>query len=212
MTSARTDRVSGDRRWGVRSRMATTGSAKKVISPSQVIAVCTKPSARARTPVESRGAQTCLRAPTRRQIALGRIAATHAAETAATVTRTANTLAGGSSIYSTSSRRGRHTPLHRRAAHLGRGRPGSDGPRTDRARLLTLVELGKRAPASRCRLATSRCPLGRIHGISAPLLPRARISQVCSHRLNPLGDPGVHFHGESDSAVKLLLTQRSDAS
>jgi len=43
------------------------------------------------------------RAPTRRQIALGRLAATHAAETAATVTRTANTLAGGSSIYSTSS-------------------------------------------------------------------------------------------------------------
>jgi alkylation response protein AidB-like acyl-CoA dehydrogenase len=43
------------------------------------------------------------RAPTKRQLALGRIAATHAAETAATVTRTANTLAGGSSIYSTSS-------------------------------------------------------------------------------------------------------------
>jgi len=43
------------------------------------------------------------RAPTSRQVALGRIAATHAAETAATVTRTANTLAGGSSIYSTSS-------------------------------------------------------------------------------------------------------------
>jgi alkylation response protein AidB-like acyl-CoA dehydrogenase len=43
------------------------------------------------------------RAPTMRQIALGRLAATHAAETAATVTRTANTLAGGSSIYSTSS-------------------------------------------------------------------------------------------------------------
>ena len=43
------------------------------------------------------------RAPTRRQIAVGRIAATHAAETAATVTRTVNTLAGGSSIYSASS-------------------------------------------------------------------------------------------------------------
>ena len=43
------------------------------------------------------------RAPTGRQIALGRLAATHAAETAATLTRTANTLAGGSSIYSTSS-------------------------------------------------------------------------------------------------------------
>ena len=43
------------------------------------------------------------RAPTKRQLALGRIAATHAAETASTVTRTANTLAGGSSIYSTSS-------------------------------------------------------------------------------------------------------------
>jgi alkylation response protein AidB-like acyl-CoA dehydrogenase len=41
--------------------------------------------------------------PTRRQLALGRIAATQAAETAATVTRTANTLGGGSSIYSTSS-------------------------------------------------------------------------------------------------------------
>lgn len=41
--------------------------------------------------------------PTSRQLALGRIAATHAAETAAAVTRTVNTLAGGSSIYSTSS-------------------------------------------------------------------------------------------------------------
>jgi alkylation response protein AidB-like acyl-CoA dehydrogenase len=40
---------------------------------------------------------------TKRQLALGRIAATHAAETAATVTRSANTLAGGSSLYSTSS-------------------------------------------------------------------------------------------------------------
>jgi alkylation response protein AidB-like acyl-CoA dehydrogenase len=43
------------------------------------------------------------RAPTKRQIALSRIAATHAAETGAAVTRTANTLAGGSSIYSSSS-------------------------------------------------------------------------------------------------------------
>jgi alkylation response protein AidB-like acyl-CoA dehydrogenase len=43
------------------------------------------------------------RAPTKRQLALGRIAATHAAETAAAVTRTANTLGGGSSIYSASS-------------------------------------------------------------------------------------------------------------
>ncbi|MGH7503395.1 MAG: acyl-CoA dehydrogenase family protein [Longimicrobiales bacterium] len=42
-------------------------------------------------------------APTRRQLALGRIAANHAVETAATVTRTVNTLAGGSSIYATSS-------------------------------------------------------------------------------------------------------------
>lgn len=41
--------------------------------------------------------------PTKRQLALGRIAATHAAETAAAVTRTANALGGGSSIYSTSS-------------------------------------------------------------------------------------------------------------
>jgi alkylation response protein AidB-like acyl-CoA dehydrogenase len=48
------------------------------------------------------------RAPTERQIALGRIAATHAVETAATVTRTANTIAGGSSIYSASTLQ-RHT-------------------------------------------------------------------------------------------------------
>jgi alkylation response protein AidB-like acyl-CoA dehydrogenase len=41
-------------------------------------------------------------APTLRQIARGRIAATHAAETAAGVTRTANTLAGGSAIYDAS--------------------------------------------------------------------------------------------------------------
>jgi alkylation response protein AidB-like acyl-CoA dehydrogenase len=43
------------------------------------------------------------RTPTKRQLALGRTAATHAAETAAAVTRTANMLGGGSSIYSASS-------------------------------------------------------------------------------------------------------------
>jgi alkylation response protein AidB-like acyl-CoA dehydrogenase len=43
------------------------------------------------------------RLATDRQIALGRIAATQAAATAAAITRTANTLAGGSSIYSSSS-------------------------------------------------------------------------------------------------------------
>lgn len=43
------------------------------------------------------------RPPTNRQLALGRIAATQAVETAAKVARTANTLAGGSSIYSRSS-------------------------------------------------------------------------------------------------------------
>ena len=43
------------------------------------------------------------RPPSGRQLALGRIAATQAVETAARVTRTANTLGGGSSIYSTSS-------------------------------------------------------------------------------------------------------------
>lgn len=43
------------------------------------------------------------RPPSARQLALGRIAATQAVETAASVTRTANTLGGGSSIYSTSS-------------------------------------------------------------------------------------------------------------
>jgi indole-3-acetate monooxygenase len=42
------------------------------------------------------------RAPSSRQIALGRIAASHAADAAAAVTRTANTLAGSSSIYSAS--------------------------------------------------------------------------------------------------------------
>jgi alkylation response protein AidB-like acyl-CoA dehydrogenase len=42
-------------------------------------------------------------APTDRQIALGRIAATHAAETCATVTRTASILAGGTAIYADSS-------------------------------------------------------------------------------------------------------------
>jgi alkylation response protein AidB-like acyl-CoA dehydrogenase len=43
------------------------------------------------------------RAPDARQIARGRIAAMQAAETAAAVTRTANVLGGGSSIYSSSS-------------------------------------------------------------------------------------------------------------
>jgi alkylation response protein AidB-like acyl-CoA dehydrogenase len=47
-------------------------------------------------------------APTSRQTALGRIAATQAAHTAAAVAGTANTLGGGSSIYSTS-------PLQRHA-------------------------------------------------------------------------------------------------
>lgn len=41
--------------------------------------------------------------PTSRQIALGRIAAVHAAETCAAIARTASTLAGGSSIYLKSS-------------------------------------------------------------------------------------------------------------
>jgi indole-3-acetate monooxygenase len=40
--------------------------------------------------------------PTPRQVALGRMACNQAVETAATVTRTASTLAGGTSIYSTS--------------------------------------------------------------------------------------------------------------
>jgi alkylation response protein AidB-like acyl-CoA dehydrogenase len=40
------------------------------------------------------------RVPAGRELAIPRIAATHAVETAAAVTRTANTLAGGSSIYS----------------------------------------------------------------------------------------------------------------
>jgi alkylation response protein AidB-like acyl-CoA dehydrogenase len=48
------------------------------------------------------------RAPTDRQLALGRVAATHAVETGAAVTRTANALAGGSSLYSTSALQ-RHT-------------------------------------------------------------------------------------------------------
>ena len=43
------------------------------------------------------------RAPTGRQLALSRMAATQAVETAAEVTRTASTLGGGSSIYSSSS-------------------------------------------------------------------------------------------------------------
>ena len=47
----------------------------------------------------ARAGQTC----TSRQLALARLAALEAAETAATVTRTANTLAGGSSIYRKSS-------------------------------------------------------------------------------------------------------------
>jgi alkylation response protein AidB-like acyl-CoA dehydrogenase len=42
-------------------------------------------------------------APSKHQIARGRLAATHAAETGATVARSANTLSGGSSIYSKSS-------------------------------------------------------------------------------------------------------------
>jgi alkylation response protein AidB-like acyl-CoA dehydrogenase len=42
-------------------------------------------------------------APSSRQLALGRIAALQATETAATVTRTASTLGGGSSIYASSS-------------------------------------------------------------------------------------------------------------
>jgi alkylation response protein AidB-like acyl-CoA dehydrogenase len=42
-------------------------------------------------------------APTRRQLALGRAAATHAVETASAVAHTANTLAGGSAIYLSSS-------------------------------------------------------------------------------------------------------------
>ncbi|MET0619262.1 MAG: acyl-CoA dehydrogenase family protein, partial [Thermoanaerobaculia bacterium] len=40
--------------------------------------------------------------PTMRQIATGRIAASHAADTAAQVARTASTLTGGSAIYTTS--------------------------------------------------------------------------------------------------------------
>ncbi|HEY0285271.1 MAG TPA: acyl-CoA dehydrogenase family protein [Vicinamibacterales bacterium] len=47
-------------------------------------------------------------APSKRQIALGRMAATYAAETSAAVTRTASRLAGGTSIYASS-------PLHRHA-------------------------------------------------------------------------------------------------
>jgi alkylation response protein AidB-like acyl-CoA dehydrogenase len=46
--------------------------------------------------------------PSTRQVAIGRIAALQVAETAATVTRSASTLAGGSSIYSKSSLQ-RHT-------------------------------------------------------------------------------------------------------
>jgi alkylation response protein AidB-like acyl-CoA dehydrogenase len=43
------------------------------------------------------------RAPSKRELALGRVAAMQAAETGAAVARTANVLAGGSAIYSTSS-------------------------------------------------------------------------------------------------------------
>lgn len=43
------------------------------------------------------------RSPTTRQLAIGRAAATHAAEVGAAVTRTVSTLAGGNAIYSTSS-------------------------------------------------------------------------------------------------------------
>jgi alkylation response protein AidB-like acyl-CoA dehydrogenase len=43
------------------------------------------------------------REPAKRQLALGHVAATQAVETGATVARTANTLAGGSSIYEASS-------------------------------------------------------------------------------------------------------------
>ena len=48
------------------------------------------------------------RDPTRHQLALGRIAAMHAVETVAAVTRSANTLGGGSSVYAAS-------PLQRHA-------------------------------------------------------------------------------------------------
>ena len=74
---------------------------------------------------------------------LGRIAATHAAETAATVTRTANTLAGGSSIYSTSSllrhaRDAEAVTHHFTVAQHTWEEAGRVlfGPRGDRARLL----------------------------------------------------------------------------
>jgi alkylation response protein AidB-like acyl-CoA dehydrogenase len=43
------------------------------------------------------------RTPTKRQLALARVATTQVAETAAAVTRTANMLGGGSSIYAASS-------------------------------------------------------------------------------------------------------------
>jgi alkylation response protein AidB-like acyl-CoA dehydrogenase len=48
------------------------------------------------------------RAPTPRQIAMGRMAAAHAAEVSAEVAQAANRMAGGTSIYATS-------PLQRRA-------------------------------------------------------------------------------------------------
>ena len=51
---------------------------------------------------------TAGRAPTQRQLALGRLACTQATEAGAAVARTASTLAGGSAIYDTS-------PLQRHA-------------------------------------------------------------------------------------------------
>jgi alkylation response protein AidB-like acyl-CoA dehydrogenase len=54
--------------------------------------------------VEEMWENVCLgQVPSKRQLALARTATTHAAETAANVTRTANVLGGGSSIYSSSS-------------------------------------------------------------------------------------------------------------
>ena len=80
------------------------------------------------------------RRPSARQLALGRAASTHAVETAAAIARTANTLGGGSSIYSASSpaaarprRRGDHPPLHRRALHLGTGWTAAARPRSGRS-------------------------------------------------------------------------------
>ena len=82
--------------------------------------------------------------PTMRQIAMGRIAANHAAATAAQVAQTASTLTGGSAIYTALSdatprtrRRGRPAPLHGRAPRLGGSRPRPDAPRALRAGVLT---------------------------------------------------------------------------